>query len=258
MIYISVVSHGHFDVINRINTLPSLAFNGIKVLVVDNIGEVALKLYCEKYNLCYFFDGKRRGFGANNNLAFDYFSDKFDLGSEDSFICLNPDIIVSADSIFRLVYFSQESKSKLSTLNLYLDDNYEDCDQCIRKFPTFSDFFYSFIGYKNDYIINKNDILDSKLYVDWCAGSFLCFNVNAYEDLKGFDERYFMYCEDIDICYRFYKKFNEKVLFFKDIKGIHLRGLENRKVFSRHFYWHLKSIIRFVMMSRRFFKRTLF
>lgn len=257
MIYISVVSHGHYDVIKKVSTLPSLASCGVKVLVVDNVGEVSLKLYCEKYSLGYYFDDQRRGFGANNNLAFDYFSDKYGFDSEDRFICLNPDIIVSADSIFKLVDSSLENKSKLSTLNLYLDDNYEDCDQCIRKFPTFSDFFYSFIGLKSDYIINKNDISDSKLYVDWCAGSFLCFNVNAYADLKGFDERYFMYCEDIDICYRFYKQFNEKVLFFKDIKGVHLRGLENRKVFSRHFYWHLKSIIRFIVMSRRFFKRKL-
>ncbi len=37
---------------------------------------------------------------------------------------------------------------------------------------------------------------------DWIAGMFLAFRSQTYADLGGFDTRYFLYCEDVDICAR--------------------------------------------------------
>jgi GT2 family glycosyltransferase len=70
--------------------------------------------------------------------------------------------------------------------------------------------------------------------------------VNTYRALKGFDEGYFMYCEDIDICYRA-KQLATDILYFQDIKAVHLAQHSNRRVFSKHFFWHLKSIARFLL-----------
>ncbi len=38
--------------------------------------------------------------------------------------------------------------------------------------------------------------------MEWVAGSFIAFKSSSYRKVQGFDENYFMYCEDIDICYR--------------------------------------------------------
>ena len=37
---------------------------------------------------------------------------------------------------------------------------------------------------------------------DWLAGMFLLFNSRAYNEIRGFDEGYFLYIEDVDICSR--------------------------------------------------------
>ena len=39
-------------------------------------------------------------------------------------------------------------------------------------------------------------------YTDWVGGMFMLFNSKDYKELKGFDEKYFLYFEDVDICYR--------------------------------------------------------
>ena len=37
---------------------------------------------------------------------------------------------------------------------------------------------------------------------DWVARMFVMFRVSAFARHGGFDPRYFMYCEDVDICLR--------------------------------------------------------
>ena len=46
--------------------------------------------------------------------------------------------------------------------------------------------------------------------------------MSYYRQLNGFDERYFMYCEDIDICYRSCKIHGKRVMYFPNIKAVHL------------------------------------
>ena len=71
--------------------------------------------------------------------------------------------------------------------------------------------------------------------VPFAQGSFLVIKTELLQELKGFDERYFMYMEDADLC----KRVNEvsKVMYFpgttvkhKWEKGSH----KNRKLFKIH------------------------
>ena len=61
--------------------------------------------------------------------------------------------------------------------------------------------------------------MDKVLAVDWAAGSFLLFKASLFRKLGGFDPGYFMYCEDIDICWRAQKLFNQQLLFNPNIKA---------------------------------------
>ena len=118
----------------------------------------------------------------------------------------------------------------------------------LREFPTFISFFNVLKGSSFTKAYDKK-ILSYASTVDWAAASFLVFKSDLYQKLKGFDESYFMYFEDVDICYRANKQFNQKVIYLDNIKAIHQGGYQNRKLFSKHFRWYLSSLLRFLCKS---------
>lgn len=118
-------------------------------------------------------------------------------------------------------------------------------DNSVRSFPNLITFVSSYLGFGNKTILDKSKIKEDCL-VDWAAGSFLAFRACLYEQIEGFDIKYFMYCEDIDICYKA-QCVGHKLMFFPSLKGVHLAQHANRNLFSMHFIWHVKSSIRFLI-----------
>jgi N-acetylglucosaminyl-diphospho-decaprenol L-rhamnosyltransferase len=59
--------------------------------------------------------------------------------------------------------------------------------------------------------------------VDWATGACLLCRRELLERLHGFDESFFMYCEDTDLCYRA-RKIGAKVYFYSGAKIIHHLG----------------------------------
>ncbi|MFT6901219.1 MAG: N-acetylglucosaminyl-diphospho-decaprenol L-rhamnosyltransferase [Colwellia sp.] len=245
MIYISVISHGHLDVIKRINALPLLAQSkGIKINLQDNCREAGLETWCLENNINYQSNSEQLGFGQNNNIVFSRFKKTLPTLDNGYFVVLNPDVAINEAQLFELITTMQCNKAKLAAIDLYKDKKLKEPDNSIRNYPKLSDFIKSFLFKVNPSIIDKNKI-DSPCFVPWAAGSFLCFTLKHYEQLGGFDENFFMYCEDLDICYRSARQYNTEVLYCPNIKAIHLAQHANRTIFSKHFIWHLNSICRY-------------
>ncbi len=64
--------------------------------------------------------------------------------------------------------------------------------------------------------------------VDWLGGSFLMLSTDTYKEIKGFDEDYFMYVEDVDFCKKIADK-GKKRIFLPKYKYIHFIGFNNSK-----------------------------
>jgi N-acetylglucosaminyl-diphospho-decaprenol L-rhamnosyltransferase len=249
MLYISTVSHNHFSLIKESGCIAELAKDSnIKILVRDNIGESDFYEWCKKRGIYYFSNTKSLGFGQNNNLNFSFLPPS-DAHNNDYFLVLNPDVIVTRDVLNKLIRKMHELDIHLATINLFLDKEFSVPDNCVRNFPNFSDFVLRFLLGKNHSVIDKSK-LDKVSEVDWAAGSFLMFSRHAFSKLNGFDQKFFMYCEDIDICARYFKKFGKKISIFPDLFGTHLAMHNNRKIFSKHFFWHLKSSIRYLLITK--------
>lgn len=243
-IYISVVSHGHGDLINGLGVLNSLSYTEIKVVIKSNLAGDEFSNLGKNENVVWLNNSYGLGFGENNNHVFNYCKKKLGMVDDDFFIVLNPDVIIEHDAIFRLVSEMSSSRVSLASINLFKDDNFFIHDPSIRKFPTFIDFVSSFIGLGNKSIIEKKTIT-VPIECDWASGAFLAFKVGHYDSLCGFDTSYFMYCEDIDICYR--SKINGSPLkFYPEIKAIHLAKHDNRKFLSKHFFWHVSGALKFL------------
>ena len=246
-VFISIVSHGHSEIINNLGTAKELS-NQFNVIIKSNMENESFPDILsnrfihldEQYGL---------GFGENNNIVFNYCLNSLGMQLDDYYIVLNPDVIISCDDVELLIRKMKTDNVNFAAINLYKDLEGEIFDNSIRKYPGLKSFLFSFLGLGNPTIVDKSKI-NSSCHVDWAAGSFLAFLAGHYDNISGFDEKYFMYCEDIDICYRSAMK-GERLTYYPNIKAIHLAKHANRWIFSKHFYWHVKSAIRFLITKHK-------
>ena len=199
-VFISVVSHGHGELIESLRCLEKLS-EKFSVVLKDNKNESNLKEYCKHNNIIYLSSDIPKGFGENNNIIFNYCISELKMQSDDIFIIMNPDVIVEENELIKLKNKMICENIEFATINLYKDRDYKIYDPSIRNYPGILDFVSGYLGFSNKTIINKSSI-NSNTTVAWAAGSFLALKSYIYKEVGGFDIRYFMYCEDIDICMR--------------------------------------------------------
>ena len=247
-IYISIVSHGNDDdIINNCNLNEINMLDNITVIVRDNLSSNRLKEYCLANYFEYNASNIRLGFGSNNNINFQFATD-LGMVETDWFILFNPDLDISAAMISLLHDSLENYSSQIFAINLYFDDQFSHMEYSLRQYPTFSSFFNILKGKSFTQPYDKATLANGSI-VDWAAASFLVFQVKLYKELNGFDENYFMYYEDVDICYRANKFFSQNVVYLDNIKAIHQGAYQNRKIFSKHFKWYVSSLIRFLFKS---------
>ena len=85
------------------------------------------------------------------------------------------------------------------------------------------------------------------LEVDWIAGMFMLFRADTYRAAGGFDEAYFLYYEDVDICRRL-QRLGAAVVFEPRAQVVHDARRASRRS-ARLALHHVASTLRF--LSRR-------
>lgn len=252
-VFIGVVSHGHGDIINELDCLSRLS-NDFVVVVKSNIKDGLLSKYCIGNNIHLIDNDYFSGFGENNNIIYNYCVCHLNMTHDDFFIVLNPDVYIEGAELIKLTELMSADSVKFATINLYADASKTTLDYSVRRYPTAMIFFRSlfFPGERKKYVVNKECITQPTI-VDWGAGSFLAFKAEHYKNLRGFDENYFMYCEDVDICYRS-KKDGVDLIYYPSVSAIHYARHDSRRFFSKSFFWHIKSAIRFLASKNRLVK----
>lgn len=82
----------------------------------------------------------------------------------------------------------------------------------------------------------------SRVDIDWLAGLLMAMPADVFRTAEGFDEGYFMYCEDVDLCLRVQQK-GYWVRLLHDVQITHHAARNTRKSL-RHLYWHVASLLR--------------
>jgi GT2 family glycosyltransferase len=82
----------------------------------------------------------------------------------------------------------------------------------------------------------------------WVAGMFMLLRSETYTAIGGFDERYYLYYEDVDLCRRLRARGLEVVL----VPEAHVVHLARRASWHdlQHFLWHARSALRYLVGSR--------
>lgn len=245
--FISIVSHGHMKFISENRNLKKInSLENVIVAVKDNVADTALERYCIESGLEYIQSAKQVGFGENNNEVFEYLDNKYEIKADDFFLVVNPDVLISQEEFIKLVSILSEAKQGVYTVNLFSDVSLQTPEQSLRRFPSFLSALNMFIAKPVCKSYDKA-VLNQFDRVEWASGAFLIFSASIYRKLEGFDVGYFMYYEDVDICHRYTKITGQMVHFLKNINAVHEGAYKNRDVFSKHFYWYLKSLFRFLI-----------
>lgn len=170
-----------------------------------------------------------RGFGANHNAAFDFAKGNY-------FGVLNPDVRLSENPFPSLVALAHQADvgvvaPKVIGTSGLLEDN-------ARCFPSPLELMHKACG-------GSSATIDAcgLSTPDWVAGMFMLFPSKIFHEVGGFDERYFLYYEDVDLCARLalagYKR-----LVCPEASVVHdARRSSHRSL--RYATIHLKSIFRF-------------
>ena len=100
-----------------------------------------------------------------------------------------------------------------------------------------------------EHLMSKEDT-DVLREVDWAVGAMLFVRRKALTQAdKIFDPRYFLYFEDVDLCWEMWKR-GWKVIQDPDIKVTHHYERASRRVFSRFAIHHAASLCKFLLKHR--------
>lgn len=174
------------------------------------------------------------GFGENHNRAFLYCTDPV-------FVIINPDIRGQPFTLRGLINALQAPNIGCAGPHIYSHSGVT--QDSARHFPTLG----SLIARKLGKRVLDYDSLQGNQVVDWLAGMLVAFNSAAYRRVGGFDERYFMYVEDVDIAWRL-REAGYLSVWVPGVHFVHEAQYGSRKK-GRHLYWHLRSMLRFLLQT---------
>ncbi len=232
----------------------------IEIIVVDNASSdntiteiqiLKIKYQNDKLKFKIIQNNQNIGFARANNQGVKETTGKY-------ILFLNSDVIIDKIDFKELVqYFEKNDKIGALTVKINLKKNGID-PASHRGFPTLWRSFCYFSGLEKllggrcflkkvfgGYHLLNND-LETIHEIDSPSGAFFLTRKELLNKLKGFDEEFFMYGEDLDLAYRI-KEQGYRIIYYPKWMATHLKyqsGLQKdqktRAVIKEHFYKAMK------------------
>jgi GT2 family glycosyltransferase len=236
-ITLSIVSHGQNALVNALlEDVKRVCADKVALVLTENVPDpVPLSIAGLPCPAEVIKNETAKGFGANHNAAF--------RRSATPWFCVcNPDIRLPADPFPRLLEALADPRvAAAGPLVRSPEGRIEDS---ARRFPTLGSLAKKlFVDRREpDYPTDRGAI-----EVDWVAGMFMLFRSEIFRAAGGFDERYFLYYEDVDLCGRL-RKHAGAVVYAPRAEVIHNARRSSRRSMM-HALWHARSLMRY--LSRR-------
>lgn len=213
-----------------------------KIYIVDNSPTDKLKDIVKKYKNTEYLKVPNKGFGAGHNIAI-RMAEKI---NSDYHLVMNADIYWDGNIITNLKRFMDlNPEVGLVSPKVFYPDGM--LQYTCRKLPTPGDLFFKrFLPsvFKKrkmaEYLLEDHDH-DYAINCPYLLGSFMFFKTKILIETGLFDERFFMYPEDIDITRRIHEKY--KTIYWPSVSIVHehqAASRKNLKMFAIHFYNMIK------------------
>ncbi|ROL60836.1 glycosyltransferase [Bacteroidetes/Chlorobi group bacterium ChocPot_Mid] len=196
------------------------------------------------------------GFARANNIGFKEAKGEY-------ILVLNPDTIIQEDTLEIMVKYMEEHPEVGCSGCKVLNSDGSFQLACRRGFPTPWVSFTKLFGlqkiFPNSKVFGRYNQtfmrIDESYYIDSVIGAFMFCRQKAIDEVGGFDEDFFMYGEDIDLCYRLTQR-GWKIAYVHSTSIIHFKG-ESTKRSSineiKHFYDAMRIFSRKHYSSSRLF-----
>lgn len=226
--------------------LDELSF---EVIVIDNASkDGSSQMVKSDFSQVNLIENKENlGFSKANNAAIEHAKGNF-------ILLLNPDTIFLDNSIMRIINFIDENDS-VGLISCKLLNE----DLSVQK----SCWFFPYLWWKLIGALGIDKILpkfykkfnfdfensERAIEVDWVKGAFMLVRNIAFREIGGLSEKFFMYGEDMDLCFRL-KKAGWKIYYYPEARIVHL---ENR---SGELAWGDQRIFKVEEATYLFYKNN--
>jgi hypothetical protein len=210
-----------------------------EVIVVDNASKKgSLSRVKNTFNIRTIQNTKNVGFARAVNQGIHHSKGKY-------ILLLNPDTVVEQNTIQTLLDWIKEKKDLgcVAPAITYPDGKLQ---PSVRSFPTFIKVFFGRRSlltrlFPNNPITRSYLLLDMDYTkpqeVDWVTGACLMTRKDILNEVGLLDERFFLFVEDADFCYRL-KEHGYKVYYIPNVKVIHKFGAATDKFWQRSLLSH--------------------
>ncbi|MDE1192156.1 MAG: glycosyltransferase family 2 protein [Arachidicoccus sp.] len=206
------------------------SLNG-EIIVVDNhSSDESLAYLKPKYPSVIFIENKKNtGFAKANNQG-------LGIAKGEYVLYLNPDTIIAENTLIDCIHFLDNHKDAAAAGVQLLTGSGIFLPESKRSFPSAMTSFYKLFLIEKIFpksktfgkyslgFLDKNKVHD----VDVLAGAFIIARIDLLKKINGFDERYFMYGEDIDLSYEL-QKTGYKNYYLGNLPIIHFKGESTKK-----------------------------
>lgn len=231
MIAVSIVSHGHGAMVHRLVAQLSACPEVSRILVTRNIPEPEPVV---AGGIVEVIDNGAvpKGFGENHNAAY--------RRCREAYFCpLNPDIELDGNPFPALLAALDDCDADV--VAPLVRSAAGEVEDYARRFPTPGLLLAKAIG--GDGGRYRVEAAAPAFFPEWVAGMFMLFRSASFAALRGFDEGFFLYYEDVDICVRAWQR-GMRVLSCPRVGVVHDARRDSRRKL-KHLRWHLASMYRY-------------
>jgi GT2 family glycosyltransferase len=194
----------------------------IEVAVVDNSSQDGSPATVADLDVEVLAQERTLGFGAGCNVG-------WRATTAPSVLFLNPDARIAPEDVVTLAAALEETGA--GAVSPRIEDESGHLEWSLRRFPSVrSVYSQAFFAYHflpraswTDELIREPDRYRHSHSVDWASGACLLVGRDTLERISGFDEGFFMYAEDVDLCRRIWDD-GRKVVYVPSVTCVHAGG----------------------------------
>lgn len=224
-----------------------------EIIVVDNASSDETSDYIKnKYpSVRLISNTANKGFAFANNQGAEIAKGKY-------LFFLNPDTILFEDTLNNLIEFMDKNPDIAMCGPKILNDDLT-IQKSVRNFPSWKAAFYryTFLKYfgifksKFNHWHNRSFNYEIQSDVEQIIGAAILTKKNIFYNINCFDERFFMYYEEVDLCHRLVMSGN-KIVYFPNSKLIHLGGKSAKQIPATTRFMTLKSLLIYLQKNTQF------